>query len=164
MTRPVSTARLGRATGVMAVGTVFSRGTGFVRTIAITAAIGTRQVGDAYNVANTTPNIIYDLLLGGVLTSVVVPVLVRASKDDEDGGEGFANSLLTLVGLGSRGLHGHRDADRAAHRADLPRQFARGLARDHLHALVPAADRVLRRRRDDRRNPQYPRAFRCHRW
>jgi putative peptidoglycan lipid II flippase len=100
MTRPVSTARLGRATGVMAVGTVFSRGTGFIRTIAITAAIGTHSVGDAYNVANTTPNIIYDLLLGGVLTSVVVPVLVRASKEDDDGGEGFANSLLTVVGLG----------------------------------------------------------------
>ena len=71
----------------MALGTVASRGTGFLRTIAITAAIGTHSVGDAYNVANTTPNIIYDLLLGGVLTSVVVPVLVRASKEDEDGGE-----------------------------------------------------------------------------
>jgi putative peptidoglycan lipid II flippase len=100
MTRPVGTARLGRATGVMALGTVASRGTGFIRTIAITAAIGTHSVGDAYNVANTTPNIIYDLLLGGVLTSVVVPVLVRASKEDDDGGDRFASSLLTLVGLG----------------------------------------------------------------
>ncbi len=96
----VSTARLGRATGVMALGTVASRGTGFLRTVAITAAIGVHSVGDAYNVANTTPNIIYDLLLGGVLTSVVVPVLVRASKEDEDGGERFASSLLTVVGLG----------------------------------------------------------------
>jgi putative peptidoglycan lipid II flippase len=84
----------------MALGTIASRATGFLRTIAITAAIGIHQVGDAYNVANTTPNIIYDLLLGGVLTSVVVPVLVRASKEDEDGGRRFANSLLTLVGLG----------------------------------------------------------------
>ena len=99
MTQPGG-ARLGRASGVMALGTVASRGTGFLRTIAITAAIGIHQVGDAYNVANTTPNIIYDLLLGGILTSVVVPVLVRASKEDEDGGERFASSLLTLVGLG----------------------------------------------------------------
>jgi putative peptidoglycan lipid II flippase len=95
-----STARLGRATGVMALGTIASRGTGFLRTIAITAAIGTRSVGDAYNVANTTPNIIYDLLLGGVLTSVLVPVLVRANREDEDGGDRFASSLLTVVGLG----------------------------------------------------------------
>jgi putative peptidoglycan lipid II flippase len=84
----------------MALGTIASRATGFLRTVAITAAIGIHQVGDSYNVANTTPNLIYDLLLGGVLTSVIVPVLVRASKEDEDGGRGFANSLLTLVGLG----------------------------------------------------------------
>lgn len=96
----VPATRLGRASGVMALGTVASRGTGFLRTVAITAAIGVGQVGDAYNVANTTPNIIYDLLLGGVLTSVIVPVLVRASKDDEDGGERFASSLLTLISLG----------------------------------------------------------------
>ena len=96
----IGTTRLGRASGVMALGTVASRGTGFLRTVAITAAIGTHAVGDAYNVANTTPNIIYDLLLGGILTSVIVPVLVRASKEDEDGGERFASSLLTLVALG----------------------------------------------------------------
>ena len=95
-----SGARLGRASGLMALGTIASRGTGFVRTVAIAAAIGIHSVGNAYNVANTTPNIIYDLLLGGVLTSVVVPVLVRASKEDEDGGRKFANSLLTLVAIG----------------------------------------------------------------
>ena len=92
--------RIGRASAVMALGTVASRGTGFLRTVAITAAIGTHYVGDAYNVANTTPNIIYDLLLGGILTSVVVPVLVRANKEDQDGGDGFASSLLTLVAIG----------------------------------------------------------------
>jgi putative peptidoglycan lipid II flippase len=90
---------LGRASGTMALGTIASRATGFLRTVAIAAAIGAGTVGDAYNVANTTPNILYDLLLGGVLSSVVVPVLVRASKEDEDGGEGFASSLLTLVTL-----------------------------------------------------------------
>ena len=93
-------AGLGRASGVMALGTVASRGTGFLRTAAITAALGVGAVGDSYNIANTTPNIIYDLLLGGVLTSVIVPVLVRASKEDEDGGERFASSLLTLVAIG----------------------------------------------------------------
>jgi putative peptidoglycan lipid II flippase len=91
---------LGRASSIMALGTMASRTTGFLRTVAIAAAIGTGALGDAYNVANTTPNIIYDLLLGGVLTSVVVPVLVRASKEDPDGGDAFASSLLTLVVLG----------------------------------------------------------------
>ncbi|SBW29171.1 integral membrane protein MviN [Candidatus Protofrankia californiensis] len=91
---------LGRASGTMAIGTVASRASGFLRTVAIAAAIGTGAVGDAYNVANTTPNILYDLLLGGVLSSVIVPVLVRAAKDDPDEGEAFASSLLTLVVLG----------------------------------------------------------------
>jgi putative peptidoglycan lipid II flippase len=104
MSHPAPTAPdnagLGRASGVMALGTVASRGTGFLRTAAITAALGVGAVGDSYNIANTTPNIIYDLLLGGVLTSVIVPVLVRASKEDDDGGERFASSLLTLVAIG----------------------------------------------------------------
>jgi putative peptidoglycan lipid II flippase len=95
-----SAASLGRASGVMAIGTLLSRATGFVRTVAIVAALGVNPVSDAYNLANTTPNILYDLLLGGVLSSVVVPVLVRVSRDEEDGGEAFASSLLTLVVLG----------------------------------------------------------------
>jgi putative peptidoglycan lipid II flippase len=91
---------LGRASGIMAIGTLLSRATGFVRTVAIVAALGVNPVSDAYNLANTTPNILYDLLLGGVLSSVIVPVLVRVSRDEEDGGEAFASSLLTLVVLG----------------------------------------------------------------
>ena len=97
--RSGGTARIGRASGVMAAGTLLSRVTGFLRTIAIGAAIGTHEVADSYNVANTTPNILFDLLLGGVLSSVIVPVLVRAAKEDDDGGEAFASSLLTLVAI-----------------------------------------------------------------
>ena len=46
-------------------------------------------VNDAYNTANTLPNIVYELLLGGVLTSVVVPLLVHAQERDRDGGVGL---------------------------------------------------------------------------
>jgi len=83
----------------MAVGTLLSRGTGFLRTIVIAAAIGT-TIGDAYNTANTIPNIVYELLLGGVLTSVVVPLLVAAARRDGDGGDGYAQRLLTVVVVG----------------------------------------------------------------
>ena len=75
-----------RAAGAMAVATLVSRITGLLRTMVLTAAIGTGLVGDAYNTANTLPNIVYELLLGGVLTSVVVPLLVRAQDRDRDGG------------------------------------------------------------------------------
>jgi putative peptidoglycan lipid II flippase len=81
----------------MAIGTVASRGTGFVRNAAIVAVLGVHTVGAAYNVANTTPNIVYELLLGGILTSVVVPLLVRAAQNDTDGGEAYAQRLLSLV-------------------------------------------------------------------
>lgn len=88
--------RLARSGITMAIGTAASRGTGFLRTVVIAAAMGL-TVGDSYNVANTIPNIIYDLLLGGVLTSVVVPLLVQAARDDDDRGEAYAQRLLTIV-------------------------------------------------------------------
>lgn len=88
---------LGRSARTMALGTIASRGTGFLRTAVIASVLGVYGVGTAYNVANTTPNIVYELLLGGVLTSVVVPLLVRAAKEDGDEGQAYAQRLLTLV-------------------------------------------------------------------
>ncbi len=96
---PTSEPTLGRSSAVMVVGTLASRVTGFLRTIVLAAAVGIALVGDAYNVANTLPNILYDLLLGGVLTSVVVPLLVAAAAADDDGGEAYAQRLVTLVVL-----------------------------------------------------------------
>jgi putative peptidoglycan lipid II flippase len=83
----------------MAVGTVASRGTGLLRTVVIAGVIGSRGFGDAYNIANTLPNIIYELLLGGVLTSVVVPLLVQAARRSSAEGTAYAQRLLTLVAL-----------------------------------------------------------------
>ena len=91
---------LGRSSRTMALGTIASRGTGFLRTVVIAAAVGTVALGDAYNIANTTPNIIYELMLGGILTSVVVPLLVGAAKRSEAEGEAYAQRLLTVVALG----------------------------------------------------------------
>ena len=88
---------LGRASALGAVGTIGSRLTGFLRTLVVAAAIGTGGFSQAYNYANTTPNIVYDLLLGGVLSSVVVPLLVRAHREDADGGTGFSQSLLSTT-------------------------------------------------------------------
>ena len=90
---------LGRSTRTMALGTIASRGTGFLRTAVLASVLGVEGVAAAYNVANTTPNIVYELLLGGVLTSVVVPLLVRAAKTDEDGGAAYAQRLLSLTVL-----------------------------------------------------------------
>jgi putative peptidoglycan lipid II flippase len=81
----------------MATGTLASRGTGFIRTVVIAYALGVGSVNNAYTVANTVPNALYDLLLGGVLSALVVPLLVRASHDDPDGGDSYAQRLVTIV-------------------------------------------------------------------
>jgi putative peptidoglycan lipid II flippase len=87
---------LARSGAVMAAGTLASRLTGFLRTVVIAAAMGL-TVAESYNVANTIPNILYDLLLGGVLTSVVVPLLVQAAERDDDDGTAYAQRLVTIV-------------------------------------------------------------------
>lgn len=80
----------------MAVGTILSRITGFFRAILGVAVLGTALLADTYNVANTMPNILYNLLVGGALTAIFVPQLVRSFKD-EDGGDGFASRLVTTI-------------------------------------------------------------------
>ncbi len=81
----------------MALGSIASRVTGFVRTAAIGAAIGVAAIGNDYSLANTLPGMVYELLLGGVLASVVVPLLVRARTRDADRGEAYAQRLLSLA-------------------------------------------------------------------
>ncbi|MDX3798132.1 murein biosynthesis integral membrane protein MurJ [Streptomyces sp. AK04-3B] len=86
-----------KSSAVMAAGTMVSRLTGFVRSALIVSALGVGLLGDTFQVAYQLPTMIYILTVGGGLNSVFVPQLVRAMKEDEDGGEAFANRLLTLV-------------------------------------------------------------------
>ncbi|MFC6064966.1 murein biosynthesis integral membrane protein MurJ [Streptomyces ochraceiscleroticus] len=86
-----------KSSAVMAAGTMVSRLTGFVRSALIASALGAAVLGDSWQVAYTLPTMIFILTIGGGLNSVFVPQLVRAMKEDEDGGEAYANRLLTLV-------------------------------------------------------------------
>ena len=84
-----------RAGGSMAIATLISRITGFLRNLLIAVTLG-GAVGSAFNTANTLPNLITEIVLGAVLTSLVVPVLVRAEKEDADRGTAFFRRLFTL--------------------------------------------------------------------
>lgn len=84
-----------RSTGSMAIPTLLSRITGFLRNVLIGTSLGS-AVASAFNTANTLPNLITEIVLGAVLTSLVVPVLVRAEKEDEDRGAEFIRRLFTL--------------------------------------------------------------------
>lgn len=91
---------LARSTAVMTLGTVFSRITGLLRLAAIAAALGVVESGrlaDTYNLGNTAPNIIYELILGGVLTSVFVPVFVELlEKEGRDRAWQVASAIINL--------------------------------------------------------------------
>ncbi len=91
-----------RNTAVMSLGTALSRLTGFLRLAAMAFAIGIAEsrLPDAYNVANITPNIVYELVLGGILTSVVVPVVVEWLQErGRDEAWDVVRRLLTIAFL-----------------------------------------------------------------
>lgn len=87
---------LARASGSMAIATLISRITGFAWKVMLAWAASLGVINDSFTVANTLPNIVYELLLGGVLASIVVPLLVRA-QDDPDGGAAYTQRLLTVA-------------------------------------------------------------------
>ncbi len=95
---------LARSSKAMAIGTLVSRATGFLRTFVFLYALGLYTTANAYNTANTLPNTVYYLMLGGVFTSVVVPMLVRAAKEDADRGEGYAQRIYSLGVLSLLGV------------------------------------------------------------
>ncbi|MFB7664881.1 murein biosynthesis integral membrane protein MurJ [Kitasatospora sp. NPDC056138] len=90
------TASAGRNGLIMALGTMASRALGFVRSAMLVAALGVHGIGDAFNIANSLPNTVYQMLLGGVLASVFVPELVHATQTHEDGGVAYTDRLLTI--------------------------------------------------------------------
>ncbi len=96
-----SDASVVRTGGSIALATLISRITGFVRTVMLVAILGA-AVSSAFQAAYVLPNMIAEVVLGAVLTAIVIPVLVRAEAEDPDGGQSFINRIytLTLVVLG----------------------------------------------------------------
>jgi putative peptidoglycan lipid II flippase len=88
---------IGRASAVIASGTLVSRGLGFVNAFVLVWAIGVQNpAANAFSVANTLPTNIYALIAGGLTSAVIVPQIVRATKHT-DGGQAFVSRLLTLT-------------------------------------------------------------------
>lgn len=95
-----------RSTALVGLGTALSRVTGFVRLAALAYAIGFTRLTDTYNLANTTPNIVYELLLGGVLSAPLVRVFVDHLEDEDDEATSavvtmaaVALTVLTVMGI-----------------------------------------------------------------
>jgi len=87
---------LGRASMLLASGTVVSRVLGFISAIILARTLGTVGAGaDTFALANQLPNNIYAIVAGGVLSAVLVPHIVKAGLDT-DGGQSFINKIVTL--------------------------------------------------------------------
>jgi putative peptidoglycan lipid II flippase len=91
---------------IMIVGTALSRLTGLLRFVALAYVLGLNRLSDAYNLANTTPNILYDLVVGGVLSGTLVPIFVSAvrPRDGRDEDWNAVSAMFSLVAAVLAGL------------------------------------------------------------
>jgi putative peptidoglycan lipid II flippase len=90
-----------RSNLVVAAGTALSRVTGLVRLIVLGVVIGQTALADAYDGANNSPNALYELLLGGVLSASLVPLFTRHLEDDDNESTStvITTMLVILAGL-----------------------------------------------------------------
>lgn len=103
MSQPERTTSLARSSTIMFSGTLVSRMLGFIRNALLVAVIGVAGANDAFTVANTLPNTVFNLLAGGVLNAILVPQIIRALRS-KTGGEEYVNRLLTVTGAMILGL------------------------------------------------------------
>ncbi len=86
---------LGAAAGIALV-TIAARVVGFGRTAVLSRTLGTSCVGDVYSAVNAVPNVVFEVVAGGALASVVVPVLAGAvATGDRDRASRTASALLS---------------------------------------------------------------------
>jgi putative peptidoglycan lipid II flippase len=127
---------LARSNVVTALGTGLSRVTGFGRVVALSMVLGRSQLTDTYNFANNTPNVVYELLLGGILTASLVPMFVQQFEEDDDTGTSAVVSVsmvamlvLTVVAVMAAPAIIHLTTARVEHNAAQVRSVGTQLAR-----------------------------------
>ncbi len=92
-----TSAGLLRSNLVVAIGTALSRLTGLIRIVVLGYVIGQTALADAYNAANNSPNAIYELLLGGVLSASLVPLFSRLAEERDDEGTSAVVTVSILA-------------------------------------------------------------------
>ena len=97
------TASVAKATAAMSFSTALSRVTGFVRVWAMALTLGATFLTSSYNAANNLPNMFYELVAGGILSSLFIPLFMeRLAKHGEEDAREFASSVffLAVIALG----------------------------------------------------------------
>ncbi|MDQ4065802.1 MAG: hypothetical protein M3161_07125, partial [Actinomycetota bacterium] len=96
---------LARGAFSITIATAVSRVTGFIRVVVVAAAMGTTFLANTYQTANTAPNLLFELVAAGVLTSVFVPTFVSyIANKRADGAWDAANALTSVAVVGLTGL------------------------------------------------------------
>ena len=98
MATPTARSGLLRANLTVAAGTAISRITGVVRIIVFGVMVGQTALADAYDAANNAPNVVYELLLGGILTATLVPLFTRQMQDGDDDALSAISSVADMTG------------------------------------------------------------------
>lgn len=89
---------IGRSAGLMTVLTIVSRVTGFIRTWAMAAAIGMSLFSSSYQVANNLPNMLYELVMGGMLVTAFLPVYMGVRREQgRDASNEYVGNLLGIL-------------------------------------------------------------------
>lgn len=97
--RPDPHGSLARGAALITVATAISRVTGLVRVMIVAAAMGTTFLANTYQTANSVPNVIFELVAAGILTSVFVPTFVQYITKGRRGEGWDAGNALTSVSL-----------------------------------------------------------------
>ncbi|MDR3314932.1 MAG: murein biosynthesis integral membrane protein MurJ [Coriobacteriales bacterium] len=94
----MATPTVARSTALMAGATLASRATGLLRTWVMAYVLGNTLITSAYQIANNMPNLVFDLVAGGLLNAAFVPLyMLAAEKRGKEGGDRYASNLLNII-------------------------------------------------------------------
>lgn len=93
-----SSPSIARSTLVMSAATMLSKLTGFFRTWAMAFALGNTVLASSYQIAFNVPNMLYELVAGGILTTAFLPVFLSVKNDlGEKGAWAFFSNLCSIA-------------------------------------------------------------------
>lgn len=89
---------IGSAAALISFFVIISRITGFLRTWAMAFALGSTMLASSYQVANNLPEMLYEMVIGGMLVTAFLPVYVSVKERlGEKGGNDYASNLLSIT-------------------------------------------------------------------
>ncbi|MDO5044825.1 MAG: murein biosynthesis integral membrane protein MurJ [Coriobacteriia bacterium] len=89
---------IGRSASIISIATIVSRLTGFIRTWALAFALGNTLLSSAYQVANNLPNMLYEMVMGGILVTAFLPVYMQVKKRlGKEEANTYASNILTIT-------------------------------------------------------------------